>query len=278
MRVKIIQCDTRDIVVQLKSKNLYYGKASEYDYESLMRNNNNDLFHPENALSLCCLVTMMKCKMISLEYEFVKGNADDWEFPKIHNNANVYSASGSYSSKRAVPWLKPKTLFEQMSADDNKSVDIFCILDTDAWIRDEHLFLEFLETFSKNSATLAMAEDLDRSSKLNSGFIAVKNNEKGKHIFERINNDPKYERYYKVAFHEQAALCDYYLENKEDFMVLPLNDYNTPCGRIVRHAWLHGLFYNLVVDEVIAVFTKLSLSFMNDSTYRIRNGLVAYSN
>ena len=243
-----------------------------------MNNNENELFHPEDAqrtLSLCCLVTMMKCKILGISYEFVKGNNEDWNFPKIHNNANVYD-SDLNSKKRNVTWLKPRVLLEQMSLEENNSVDIFCILDTDAWIRDEIRFQEFLETFSKSPVTIAMAEDVARSSVLNSGFIAIKNNVEGRQIIDKIYNDPKYENYYTVVYHEQSALCDYYLEHKEQFMVLPLNDFNTPCGSIIRHAWLHGLYYKLVVDEIIGVFTKLCVGCIDRSSYKIGGDVLMY--
>uniref|UniRef100_A0A6C0KP96 Nucleotide-diphospho-sugar transferase domain-containing protein n=1 Tax=viral metagenome TaxID=1070528 RepID=A0A6C0KP96_9ZZZZ len=278
MKIKVLQADTRDIILQLQSRNLYYGSASDYSYESLMKNNEGELFHPEDAqrtLSLCCLVTMMKCKLLGIAYEFVKGNAEDWNFPKIHNNANVYDSSLD-STKRNVTWLKPRVLLEQMSSEENKSVDIFCILDTDAWIRDDRRFQEFLDTFSKSPAIIAMAEDVERSTLLNSGFIAIKNNVKGRQIIDKIYNDPKYSRYYTVVYHEQSALCDYYLENKDEFMILPLNDFNTPCGSVVRHAWLHGLYYKLVVDEILGVFTKLCLGCLDGSVYKIGGNVLVY--
>lgn len=274
-KTKILQCDTRDLVLQLQSRNLYYGKPTEYDYESLMRNNNNELYHPESSvhsLSLCCLVNMMKCKLNGLQYECVKGNSDEWNLPGVKNNANVYDTIAD-STKRIVSWLKPKVLIEQMA---NRDVEIFCVLDTDAWIRDEPLFVDFIKKFSESGATIAMAEDVSRSTLLNSGCVFVKNNEEGRKIIDTIYNNPSYKKYYNVVFQEQSALCEYYLQNKEKFIVLPLNDFNTPCGRIVRHCWLHGLFYKLIQDEVTALFTKLSLSVMNDTTHKIGNGLMIY--
>jgi hypothetical protein len=275
MKIKVIQCDTRSIILQLQSRNLYYGTRDDYSYEALMNNNENELFHPEDSqrtLSLCCLVNIMKCKILGINYEFVKGNAEDWNMPKVHNNANVFD-SDLDSKKRSVTWLKTQILMKQM---EDSSIDIFCILDTDAWIRDEIRFQEFLGNFSKSSATIAMAEDVERSSLLNSGFIAIKNNEEGRKIIHEIHTNPKYEKYYIISFHEQSALSDYYLENKEQFMVLALNDFNTPCGSIVRHAWLHGIYYKLVVDEIIGVFTKLCLGCIDGSSYKIGDDLFMY--
>jgi hypothetical protein len=272
MRVKIIQCDTRNIILQLKSRNLYYGKKDEFHINHIINNNNNIIpHHPESmetALSLSCLVNMMKCKMMSLEYEFIKGNNDDWNFGKNNQNPDP--------TKRDVTWLKPKVLSEKMSEKENESIDIFCILDTDAWVRDETLFLEFLETFSKSATTIAMPEDLDRSSLLNSGFYAIKNTEKGRNLINTINTDPAYKKYYNVVFHEQAAMCDYYREHKEEFMVLPLNDFNTPCGSVVRHAWINNIFYKLIVDEVLSIFTGFTLSMANNTTLNLGNDLMFY--
>ena len=276
-KIKIIQCDTRDLVIHTQSRNLYYGKPSEYDYESLMRNNQNELFHPEtsiHAVSLCCLVNMMKCKLNGFHYECVKGDSSDWDFPSIVANANVYSAGES--KKRAVTWLKPKTILEQMCKEENRFITVFCVLDTDAWIRDEEAFLEFVKKFSTSNATIAMAEDISRSTILNSGCIFIKNNEEGRKIIETIYSSPLYQKYHNVVYHEQSALSEYYLEHKEQFMVLPLNDFNTPCGSVVRHAWLHGLFYKLIQDEVTAMFTKLSLSVLNSTTHTIGNPFLVY--
>lgn len=270
MRVKVLQCDTRDIVLQLQSRNLYYGTRQEYDYESLMKNNQNELYHPQNSksgISLCCLVNMMKSKSIGIEYEFIKGNTSDWNI----SNSNVFDIR-----KKHVCWLKPYVILEQMNSQANSNVDIFCYFDTDAWIRDKQLFHDFLVKFLESKSTIAMPEDVERSSELNAGFYAIKNNTKGKEIIESLIHDPKYEKYYNVIYHEQSALCEYYKEHKDEFTVLPMNDFNTPCGRIVRHAWLHGLFYNLIVDEVLAIFTNISLANSNDSTHSLGSDLSVY--
>ena len=270
MRVKIIQCDTRDIVLQMKSRNLYYGNKNEYNINLIIKNNNNVIPHyPESeqaALSFCCLVNMMKAKLISIEYEFIKGNKEDWNFGK--------ESAKFDPKKRDVCWLKPKIICEQLEA--NPEIDIICYFDTDAWIRDEELFTKFLDDFSKSSATIAAAEDLDRSSILNAGFVAVKNNKLGREIYEIINNDPIYKPFYNKIFHEQSALCEYYKKHKEEFMVLPLNDFNTPCGQIIRHAWMKDLFYKLIVDEVLALFTNIALTIDNKQEYILGNDLMAY--
>jgi len=270
MRIKVIQCDTRDIILQLQSRNLYYGTCQEYDYESLMKNNQNELYHPQNSssgISLCCLVNMIKSKSMGIEYEFIKGSTSDWNIP----NSNVFDISKKY-----VTWLKPYVILQQMNLEANSSIDIFCIFDTDAWIRDKQLFQEFIVKFLESESIIAMAEDVERSSELNSGFIAIKNNSKGRQVIESLLNDPKYEKYYNVVYHEQGALCEYYNEHKDEFTVLPLNDFNTPCGRIVRHAWLHGLFYNLIVDEVLAIFTNIAFANLNESSHSLGSDLSVY--
>ena len=76
----------KQLSMLLKSRNLYYGKKDEFHINHIINNNNNIIpHHPEGieaALSFCCLVNMIKCNKMSIEYEFVKGHKNEWNFGK----------------------------------------------------------------------------------------------------------------------------------------------------------------------------------------------------
>lgn len=267
-RVKILQADTRNLSLYVSSRNLKYGPSDKMDLGLIAELNNNMLHFPRDPNSLGCLVNCFKSRALGLEYEFVKGKIEDWEFNSYDNATN----------KRHITWIKIQALYDQMMDEANREIDMFCFLDTDAWIRDEDGFQKFLEDFEKSSASLAIPRDLDEkdATYLNSGFLAFKNNERGRAMIEKFWTNPDYRGYWKHYRVEQRLLSDYYYDHKEDYMVLPLEDFNTPCGRVVRHCWIKHMQETSVLEEVIACFTKIAIGGIDSGKVKLGKDVVVF--
>lgn len=263
MKIKVIQADTRPLKIYTESRNLTYGPPNQMNLGLIASLNNNILIQPNDAISLARTLNLLKCRLMSVSYEFVLGSVTDWE---------------DHGTK-AHCWIKIDALINQLKSPENKDVDLFCFLDSDAWVRDEGAFLAFCNEFMKSNFCVAAPLDLEvpNQSYFNSGFLAVKNNAKGLHVMDTIYNHPDYRDYEKRSWHEQSELSIYHERNPGEIMVLPLNDFNTPCGRIVRHCWIKHLNEPLVIEEIIASMTRMALSFTADPNYKIGKDVLLYS-
>lgn len=255
MKIKLIQADTRPIVASPFALDLKYGPSDQMNFELIAGLNRGLLVQPKDPNSIARLLNVVKAKFYNMEYEFVLGNLSEWE-------------SGG---DKAVTWIKIKALMNQMKDPKNSEIELFCFIDSDAWIRDEPAFLDFCEQFMKTPEHIGMPRDIDvnNTSYLNSGFLAVKNTAPALKILETIYNDPDYRTAEKLAWWEQTELSRYQKNHPEDILVLPMNDFNTPCGRIVRHCWTKHLIEHFVVEESIAMMTRLALQFSQDPRYSL---------
>lgn len=270
MRVKILQADTRPIHVAATSRNLSYGASNHFEIDTVLRENNGQLVFPQDTVTMGVLVNLVKCKAVGFEYEYYKGD------PAKYIIGHYLFTPNLNDPRRHCTWIKIDALTEAFASEKNKGVDLFCMMDTDAWIRDELAFKEALATFLASDRVIAMPRDLDMpgSTHLNSGLVIVKNTAEGKELIRQIHEDPAYAYYYQTGIVEQSALNKLYEVNKEKWMVLPLADFNTPCGRIIRHCWMKHINDMMIRDELHATFARLCMSFVNDTTYDIRSGLV----
>ena len=237
MKVKVIQAHTNPVKIFLDSKDIVYGETDKMDI-GMINNNNNGLIFETDFITQTCVVNMHKCLLLGAEYENINMT---WDFT---------------SGTRAVTWIKIVGLLEQFKQ--HPDFDLFIFLDSDAWIRDEKRFADFLKLFAESPCPLAIPRDTDISgnSYLNSGFIAIKNTEAARKILDDLFHSPKYHLYITSAWQEQGALSVYQSEHPEDVMVLPLEDFNTPCGSIVRHCWIQHIRTHLLNEEIMASFTK----------------------
>lgn len=258
MKVKIIQADTRSLRFFLESRNLTYGPPNQMDFQLIASLNKNVLIQPNEANSIGCIINLLKCRLLNYSYEFIKGDLNEWE----------------QGGTKSVTWIKIRSLIEQIKDEKNKDIDIFCFIDTDAWIRDERLFAEFCEHFVKSPETLAIPRDIElpNNSYLNSGFLAVKNTPAGLNILETVYTHPDYRNHEKLFWWEQSELSVYQKKHPEEIMILSLNDFNTPCGRIVRHCWTKHLVEPFVLEEAVATLTKITLTFTSDPNYSLGSG------
>jgi hypothetical protein len=224
--------------------------------------NNNILVQPNDAISLGRTLNLLKAKLMSAQYEFVLGNVTDWE---------------DHGTK-AHCWIKIKALMDQIKNPVNKDIELFCFLDSDAWVRDEGAFLSFCKDFLASQYWIASPRDIELPgySLLNSGFIAVKNSPQGYHILDTIFNNPDYRNHEKKNWWEQSELSIYHERNPGEVLVLPLNDFNTPCGRIVRHCWMKHLVEPFVVEETLATMTRLATGFVRDPGYTLGQNVLVY--
>ena len=234
MKVKVIQAHTNPVKIFLESKDITYGAPDKMDI-GMINNNNNGLIFEADFITQTCVVNMHKCLLLGAEYENINMTWDH--------------------SVRAVTWIKIIGLLEQFK--NHPDFDIFVFLDSDAWIRDEKRFAEFLKEFAESTYSLAIPRDLSITGYtfLNSGFIAVKNTEKAKGILDSLF-EPMYDHFLLHEMYEQSALSLYQSNHPEDVMVLPLEDFNTPCGSIVRHCWIQHIRTHLLNEEIMASFTK----------------------
>jgi hypothetical protein len=251
MKAKIIQADTRHIKLYLESRNLNYGPPDQMNFGLIASLNNNILIQPNNPNSIAHMINLIKSKFSGFEYEFVLGNQLDWEQKGVKANT----------------WIKIHTLMSQMKDSKNSHIELFCFIDSDAWIRDEKEFVAFCQDFMNRKEHIALPRDIEvnNASYLNSGFIAVKNTEHGYHILDTIYNHPDYRDKELLAWWEQSQLSNYNERHPGEIYVLPMNDFNTPCGRIVRHCWTKHLIEPFVIEEAVALLTRIGLSFTSDS-------------
>lgn len=259
MKIRIIQADTRGVSVHLQSRDLNYGPPNQMNFEFIASLNNGVLWQPNDPNSIARMLNLFKSKVMNLEYEFVLGDLKEWE------------AGGD----KAVTWIKIRTLMNQMKDPKHSHIDLFCFIDSDAWIRDEQAFLEFCENFAKRPEHLAIPLDIEvnNTSYLNSGFLAVKNTQAGYDILDKVYNHPDYRNFEKKAWWEQSEISNYQQKHPEEIFVLPMNDFNTPCGRIVRHCWTKHLIERFVIEELLAVFTRLTFQCMQDPRYTLGSNI-----
>jgi hypothetical protein len=255
MKIKILQVDTRGICLSTESRDLVYGPPDQMNFELIASLNKGILIQPRDPNSIARLLNLLKSKMCNMDYEFVLGNMDEWE----------------HGGTKSVPWIKIKTLMDQMKDPKNSQFDLICFIDSDAWIRDEQLFLDFCKDFMTRPEHIAVPRDVEvnQTSFLNSGFLAVKHTKEAFHILDTIFNDPDYRTVEKKAWWEQTELSNYQKKHPTEIFVLPLNDFNTPCGRIVRHCWTKHLIEHFVVEEAIAFLTRMGMQLIQDPRYSL---------
>jgi hypothetical protein len=251
MKVKIIQADTRPIQIFVESRDLKYEPPNEINMNALIAVNNGSLWHNSDYKGLTILINMFKCRVLGYDYEMTTDS--DENFPGYPDKPNCY--------------IKIKALMNLFTT---SSADCFVFIDQDAWIRDEGRFQAFIKEFKESSAVIAMPRDVSgpNDSFFNSGFIAVKNTPEAKEILTDIYFSPEYKEFYGRKRNEQGALSARYLKTPAQFMVLPLGEFNTPCGSIVRHAWIAHIRDQFVIEEVIASFTKIVMSFAGESGFK----------
>ena len=249
MKFKLIQVDTRPLLIPLKSKKLIYAPENEINDRILHAINNNTMTNIQDPVTMCAMLNSVKMKMCGFSYEFI--NYDKENLPFSLN-------------ERCLFWIKIKALIDQINP---SSPPLLAFIDSDAWVRDELKFIAFIEEFEKSSYSIGCAKDVQQnlSCMLNSGFIICKNNEKTKKILEDIYTNPKYSQYWLENFHEQSALSIYQQEHPDDIQVLSMTDFNTPCGNIVRHCWIKHWLPNSLLDEIYTSFIKVSLMNESDS-------------
>ncbi len=255
MKIRIVQADTRKVFLYTESRDLNYGPPNQMNFELIAQLNNGIVLQPNDANSIARLLNLFKAKMMNIEYEFVLGNLDEWE----------------NGGDKAVTWIKIKTLMDQMKDPKNSHIELFCFIDSDAWVRNEQAFIEFCEDFAKRPEHIAIPRDIEvnNTSYLNSGFLAVKHTQEAYDILDKMYNHPDYRNFEKRAWWEQSELSNYQQKYPEEILVLPMNDFNTPCGRIVRHCWTKHLVERFVTEEVLAIFTRLGLQCMQDPRYSL---------
>ena len=249
MKVKVIQADTRKMFLYLESKPLVYTPINDINFQ-LVSEYNDGLIFPNDGNSLCMSVNMVKSKMLGFLYEFIQGNPNDWQ----------------EEGKKSHTWIKIKSLLEQFADPKLTDYDLFLFIDSDAWIRDEEALLNFCTEFLNSSCHLAVPRDIElyNSSYFNSGFIAVKNTSAGKHILETIYSHPDYRTHDMAIWHEQSELDTYHTNHPGEILVLPLNDFNTPCGRIVRHCWIKHMVEPFILQEIVALFSKIAIQSLSN--------------
>ena len=250
MKLKLIQADTRPLKLYLESRKLDYGPPDQMNFGLIASLNKNILIQPNDPNSIARMLNLIKSKFFGFEYEFVLGNPLDWQ----------------ENGLKAHTWIKIHALMSQIKDTKNSHIDLFCFIDSDAWIRDERAFVEFCQDFMNREEHIALPRDIEvnNASFLNSGFIAVKNTEHGFHILDTIYNHPDYRDKELSSWHEQSQLSKYNERHPGEIYILPLNDFNTPCGRIVRHCWIKHLVEPFVIEEAIALLTRLGVSFSSE--------------
>jgi hypothetical protein len=251
MKVRVLQADTRPIQIFVEARNLKFEPVHEINMNALVAVNNGSLWHNADYKGLTIMINMFKCRVLGYEYEMATDS--DENFPGYPDKPNAY--------------IKIKAL---MNLFNTSTADMFVYIDQDAWIRDEAIFQAFIKEFKESSAVIAMPRDVHgpNDTFLNGGFIALKNTPEAKEILTDIYFSPDYKEFYGRKRNEQGALSARCLKTPHQFMVLPLGDFNTPCGRIVRHAWIDHLRDQFVIEEVIASFTKIVMSFAGESGFK----------
>lgn len=246
----------------IESRNLVYGPPDQMNLGLIASLNNNILVQPNEPNSIARTLNFLKSKLLGMEYEFFLGKLEDWET----------------EGKKAVCWIKLESLIKELKNPERKNVDLFCFIDSDAWVRDDALFLDFCQKFLESSYPIGIPRDIELpgNSFLNSGFMIVKNKQESLDILETIYNHPDYRNHELRSWHEQSELSVYHEKNPGKIMVLPLNDFNTPCGRIVRHCWIKHLIDPLVIEEVVAVMTRLAIRISPESKCSLGPNVLIY--
>lgn len=141
------------------------------------------------------------------------------------------------------------------------------VLDTDAWIHDVQRFRDFIAPWlADNSKSLAFAAEPDfagsyitHKQSFNGGMMLFKCVPRVFAYFQAVWDSP--DRVPALAQHKMQwsweQVCLNYVMDQMDAAfrnacdILPLYDWNTPCGEIVRHSWCKNIVEDLAYDSLI---------------------------
>jgi hypothetical protein len=264
MGFKLINADNRDLALFPYSPKLKFVPENSIILNTLLENNPN-LVIPKDQVTMSVLINMYKMKFIGYSYEYCQYLKDELPFT---------------DKERVIFWIKIWALIKELEKPESKKYTTIAFIDSDAWVRDEHKFKEFVEEFERSSYTLGSPKDVQQgpdSSRLNSGFIIVKNNEKALMILKDIFYNPCYSKFYLHHLAEQCAISLYMNDHPEDIQELSMHDFNTPCGSIVRHCWIKHWTEPMMIDEIYSIFTKFALGSIISPEYSFRKAQTIYS-
>jgi hypothetical protein len=264
MVLKLINADNRNLALFPYSPKLKFVPENSITQDILLQNNPK-LIIPKDQVTMSVLINMYKMKFIGYSYEYSQYPKDELPFT---------------DKERVIFWIKIWALIKELEKPESKKYTTIAFIDSDAWVRDECKFKEFVEEFEKSSYTLASPKDVQQdsnSSRLNSGFIIVKNNEKALMILKDIFYNPCYSKFYLHHHHEQSAISLYMNDHPEDIQELSMHDFNTPCGSIVRHCWIKHWTEPMMIDEIYSIFTKFALGSIVSPEYSFRKPQYIYS-
>jgi hypothetical protein len=159
---------------------------------------------------------------------------------------------------RSFVWLKLWFIVHEMRR--NHAETVLLLLDTDAWIRDAGALLDWLARFEASPHTFMFAAEptaadtkfQGEAQLVSGGFIAVKNDDTAVRFAATLYHMPAGGKLLHEWPAEQACIQKL-LRTNPDFaaasLVCPMDLFNTPTGRIVRHARDKRLLLPILVHD-----------------------------
>ncbi len=237
MLIQIVQADTRRPSTNPLSKYLRYDETR--DDEPMMRSlNGAKLFHDWDFWSLTFLINRFRAGLLAPDYayRFVEMNQSR-HFPDRH-----------------VTWGKIRVVLELLQGHPRPDAVVF--IDSDAWIRDHRRLRDMMDYFMSQPDRHGMFSrdpKMPKNTLINTGMMALKNTAYTHRFLEEV--------WAQVALypsrrhewpHEQFVASQLVEQNLDRFLICKVAAFNTPCGQIVRHAWLKHMMSHLLIDEAYA--------------------------
>lgn len=167
---------------------------------------------------------------------------------------------------RAPSWIKIQKLLKYYPISPDK-YDIVVVMDTDAWIRDENEFIDWLFYFHNQPQLFMFADEptnvesfnfFNIRMRVNGGLMIMKNKSEVlpflKDIYDMPTKEHECSQFKEFWPFEQICInkkLHYDPNFKREVMIAPLNKFNTPAGSIVRHCWFKQLLIPILLHDIV---------------------------
>lgn len=207
-----------------------------------------------NMLSICCKLNETLCESLNIKYLFKKSNIENDFHPT---------------------WIKIKESINLIDTYTDKDVFIWC--DCDAWIRDQFKLNNLINQFHLSDDLIWISEEPTavniNHTNINTGFYMFKKDTKEifTKIYEYVDDNKKFKKEFP---HEQKCMNEILKNYKHK--LLDYDNFNTPAGKIICHAWnkekflvLYDIIYNLNSNESnVTIEKELKIEHVINEIYK----------
>lgn len=167
---------------------------------------------------------------------------------------------------RGPSWIKFQKCIKHMPITPEK-YDIVVVMDTDAWIRDEKRFVDWMYYFNEQPHLFMFADEptniesfnfFNIRMRVNGGLTIMKNKKEVvpflKDIYDMPIKEHECSQFKEFWPFEQICInkkLHYDPAFKKEIIITPLTKFNTPAGTIIRHCWQKSILIPLILHDIV---------------------------